>query len=199
MNGNAFRLIRLALWALVGAALLATLWFQVLSPRLNQEITAEIGIGDYKLETTDGSSFTAASLKGEPSAVFFGFTHCPDVCPTTLGDISIWQEDLAKDNATLRVFFISVDPERDTAQTLGDYVSWAPGVVGVTGTRAEVDKALKAFKIYARKVPGENGDYSMDHTAYVMLFDANGRFDQVITYQELPEKVLPKLRKLMNL
>jgi protein SCO1/2 len=191
--------LRLALWALVALALMGVVWFQVLSPRLNQTITAEIGIGDYRLEATDGSPFTEASLKGAPSAVFFGFTHCPDVCPTTLGDISVWQEDLAKDNAQLRVFFISVDPERDTAATLGDYVSWAPGVTGVTGSRTEIDKALKAFKIYARKVPGENGDYTMDHSAYVMLFDAKGRFDQVITYQEAPEKVLPKLRKLMNL
>lgn len=179
-------------------ALAAMLWFRVGAPMLNRSIADDLGQGDYALAATDGSTFTEATLRGAPSAVFFGYTHCPDVCPTTMGEIADWQEQLGG-KAKLRVFFVTVDPERDGVDMLRDYVSWIPGVVGITGTRAEIDKAIRAFRIYANKVPGSDGAYWMDHTAYVMLFDANGRFDQIIAYQEPPETALPKLRKLLGL
>ncbi len=197
-RGSTLRVIRIGGWILVGLALLAVLWFRFGAPMLTRSVTDDLGRGDYTLQTTDGGDFTEASLKGAPSAVFFGFTHCPDVCPTTLGDIAAWQDELAKDGKALRVFFVSVDPERDPPETLRDYVSWVPGVIGVTGSPAETDKAIRAFRIYVRKVPDKDGGagYTMDHSAYVMLFDAQGRFDQLISYQEPPERVLPKLRSL---
>lgn len=193
------RVLRYGLWAAVAAALLAVLWFRVLAPQATDSFTDTLGQGDYVLQGTDGQPFTQATLKGEPTAIFFGFTHCPDVCPTTLGEVLTWQEELAKDNKALRVFFITVDPERDGAGMLGDYVSWVPGVTGVTGSRAETDKAIKAFRIFAKKVPGNNGDYVYDHTAYVMLFDASGRFDQIVSYQEPLDRVMPRLRRLVGL
>lgn len=190
--------LRLALWALVAIALMGVVWFQVVSPRLNQSITDEIGIGEYLLEATDGSPFTEASLKGAPSAVFFGFTHCPDVCPTTLADIALWQDMLGPLAQGLRVWLITVDPERDTVATLRDYLSWLPGAVGVTGSPAETDKALTTFRGFARKVPLGNGDYGMDHSAGVMLFDASGRYIRSFAYQADPAEVTASLRPVLE-
>ena len=129
--------------------------------------------------------------------VFFGFTHCPDVCPTTLGDILTWQEELPE-SKNMNVFFVTVDPERDTAEILADYVGWVDGVQGVTGSREEVDKALEAFRIYAARVPLEDGGYTMDHSASVLLFDRSGRYLDRIRYQEETPSALAKLRSALG-
>lgn len=190
--------MRLALWGLVALALLAVAWFQFIAPRLNAALGDTLGHGDYRLETTDGGEFTQATLKGGPSLVFFGFTHCPEVCPTTLADISVWQDELGQKADDLRVFFVTVDPERDTVDALEDYVGWVPNAVGVTGTPEEVEKAISAFHIYARKVPLEDGDYTMDHSAYVMVYDRNGRFVAPIGYQEDYERALATLQRVIS-
>ncbi|WP_010138381.1 SCO family protein [Oceanicola sp. S124] len=187
--------LTLALWGLVALAILAFAALKLIQPMLNRTLADELGRGDYALQMTDGGTFTEDSLKGGATAVFFGFTHCPEVCPTTLGDIATWQEDLGEDNQ-LRVFFVTVDPERDDVKTLGDYVSWAPGVTGVSGSRAEIDKAIKAFRVYARQVALEDGDYTMDHSASVLLFDRKGRFFEPIGYQEDYERVIDKIRRM---
>jgi len=195
------RPIRILLWVLVAIAVMALAWFQLISPRLqmlSESGTDNLGRGDYRLVATDGSDFTQESLKGQPSAVFFGFTHCPDVCPTTLGEVAGWQEEVAKQGQALRVFFVTVDPERDTPEVLGDYVSWVPGVVGVSGSVEEMEKAVKAFRVYARKVPGEDGDYTMDHSAMTLLFDAEGNYSGLIGYQEAPERTRASLDKLLK-
>lgn len=190
--------IKLLLWGLVAINVAALLWVGVISPRMAASVSDDIGRGDYALQITDGRTFTQASLEDGPSAVFFGFTHCPEVCPTTLGDILTWQEELGADEDALKVYFVTVDPERDTAEILGDYVGWVPGVVGVTGAQAEVDKALDAFKIYAAKVPLDDGDYTMDHSASVLLFDSKGRYSDRVRYQEDPDVALGKLKKLLE-
>jgi protein SCO1/2 len=179
-------------------ALAALLWTQVIEPRLNRSIADTLGEGDYRLSATDGTEFTEASLRGAPSAVFFGFTHCPEVCPTTLGEIAGWQEELAADGKQLRVFFVTVDPERDTTEMLGDYVSWVPGVVGVSGSPDEIAKAIRAFRIFASKVPLDDGSYTMDHSASLLLFDAKGRFVEPIGYGEDTARAMDKLARLVS-
>lgn len=191
------RTLRILLWAAVMAAGLAAAWFLVLAPRLQQSLKDTLGQGDYRLAATDGGSFTAASLREGPSAVFFGFTHCPEVCPTTLGDIETWRAELGPDADAVRFWFVTVDPERDDVDLLRDYVSWTGGVTGATGTPDEVAKAIAAFKIYARKVPLDDGGYTMDHSAYVMLFDRRGRFEELIAYQEATESAVARLRRLI--
>lgn len=192
------RTIRLILWAAVGASVVALAGYKLLAPRLDEGIAETLGQGSYRLTATDGTVFTEDTLKGAPSAVFFGFTHCSDVCPTTLGDISIWQDALAEEGkGPLRVYFVTVDPERDTAELLDDYVSWAPGVVGVTGSREEIDAAIRAFRIYAAKIPLDGGGYTMDHSASVLLFDSNGRLFEPIGYQEDFDRVIDKLDRLL--
>lgn len=188
------------MWGLVALALLAVAWIQLISPRLEQSITDTLGQGDYELVGTDGSIFTEDTLKGTPSAVFFGFTHCPAVCPTTLGDIATWQYEITgSDTETaFRAFFVTIDPERDTVDVLDDYVSWAPGVTGITGSREEIDKAIKAFAIYARRVPGNDENYNMDHTASVLLFDEDGNLFEPIGYGEGVDRAVAKIKRMLN-
>ncbi|MBT8458588.1 MAG: SCO family protein [Boseongicola sp.] len=185
-------------WGLVALALIALFWVLVLEPRLNESVADTLGRGDYELATTEGGQFTEKSLRGEPSAVFFGFAHCPEVCPTTLGDIGVWQDVLQEEGkGPLRTFFVTVDPERDTLEMLGDYVSWVPGVTGVSGSPGEIEKAIEAFRIYSRKVPLEGGGYTMDHSALVLLFDDQGRFFEPVRYQEDLERAMSKIRRLL--
>ncbi|WP_425053052.1 SCO family protein [Psychromarinibacter sp. S121] len=186
------------LWGLAAIALLAFLYFRVVAPQITATVSDGLGIGDYELVTTEGEPFTEDSLKGGPTAVFFGFTHCPEVCPTTLGEVAGWQDELAADGEELRVFFVTVDPERDTAEVLGDYVGWVPGTVGVTGSPEEVKKAEKAFRIYSAKVPLEGGDYTMDHSAMVLLFDENGRFFEPVGYGEDFDRAVAKIRRMIG-
>ncbi|UXU74862.1 MULTISPECIES: SCO family protein [unclassified Paracoccus (in: a-proteobacteria)] len=207
-TGSSVGALRLALWLLVAAALAAVAWFQFVAPRLAAVHgnggsvaavgAASLGQGDYALTATDGSTFSQETLKGQPSAVFFGFTHCPDVCPTTLGDIATWREELGADADKLRVFFVTVDPERDDVETLREYLSWVPGVTGVTGSPEEMAKAIKAFRIYARKVPQEGGDYTMDHSSMMLLFDRDGAYAGLIGYQQDHDRTMASLRALVQ-
>ncbi|MBY6155240.1 SCO family protein [Vannielia litorea] len=183
---------------LAALALLAVAWFTLLAPKLDEEAAIDLGHGDYALQGTDGQPFTEDTLRGAPTAVFFGFAHCPEVCPTTLGDIELWQAELAEaGEAPLRTYFVTVDPERDTVEMMADYVGWVPGVVGVSGSREEIDKAIRAFRVFAAEVPLEGGDYTMDHSAFVLLFDDRGNFFEPIRYQEEFESAMAKIRRVM--
>ncbi|MFT3691439.1 SCO family protein [Paenirhodobacter sp.] len=185
---------------LIAAAAIAAAagWFLTGQPQpVTNGYAATIGKGGYRLTTTAGAPFTAATLRGAPSVVFFGYTYCPDVCPTTLGDITQWQEALGPRAGDLGIYFITVDPERDTLDMLADYLSWSEGITGVAGDRAETDKAMESFAIYARRI-GDGPDYTVDHTAYVMLFDRSGDFVGTIGYQEPEEQALPKLIRLLD-
>lgn len=200
-GSGGLRRLRYVLWALVVVALGVVGWFRFGAPSLEQAAdlgTATLGQGEYRLAATDGSEFTAETLKGHPSAVFFGFTHCPDVCPTTLGDIAGWQAELGPAADDLRVFFVTVDPERDSVEKLREYVSWVPGVTGVSGSPEEIAKAVKAFRIYARKSPLDGGGYNMDHSSMLLLFDRNGEYAGLIAYQEGDARALTSLRKLLD-
>ena len=197
MTSKTMKNIRLALYGLAAVAVLAQVFFAFVYPKMRPDLGARLGEGEYVLQATNGTEFTHDTLIGAPSAVFFGFTHCPEVCPTTLGDIGAWQADLGDDLADLQFYFVTVDPERDTLELLDGYVGWLEGAAGVTGTRAEIDKAIKAFRVYAAKSDLGDGEYNMDHSAHIMLFDRNGRFVEPISYQEDYEVALGKLRNVI--
>lgn len=186
---------RIAL-ALTALAVVTVFALVLLAPRIQANKIALLGRGDYVLQRTDGGTFTEETLKQGPSAVFFGFTHCPDVCPTTMGEIALWKDEVPE-AADLPVYFVSVDPQRDTLDLLGDYTGWVPGVTGVTGSLGEAAKAVKSFDIYARRMDLIGGGYTMAHTAYVMLFDADGLFVETIPYQAPPEVAAEKLANLL--
>lgn len=159
--------------------------------------TVKIG-GPFNLTTQTGAKLSDADLKGQPFTVFFGFTHCPEVCPTTLWEMSEALKALGPDADRLKVLFISVDPERDTPEFMARYLtSFDPRILGLSGSEAEIEAVGKAYRAYWRKVPLEDGDYTMDHTASVFMMDAEGRFVGTIDYKEEADTRLAKLRRLL--
>jgi protein SCO1 len=194
------RVVRFALWGAVAILAAAILWLTVFNRTDDGGgiVAASIG-GPFTLVDQHGNTVTEAALKGQPSAMFFGYTFCPDVCPTTLADMTIWLDDLGSAADRLKVWFVTVDPERDTQAAMAEYLqAFDPRIVGLTGDRAAVDEMLAAFRVYSRKT-GEDPDYYlMDHTASVYLLDAEGRFVGTVDYQEDPETVLAKLKRLVG-
>lgn len=154
--------------------------------------------GPFKLIDQNGKTITDADIKGRPVLVFFGYTHCPDICPTTLFDVSEIMHALGKDADRTGALFISVDPERDTPAVMKDYLaSFDPHLRGATGDRSAIDAAEKAYRVYAKKVPTTNGDYSMDHTALVYLMDKQGRFVAPFSLKRRPEEAAADLRRYL--
>ena len=154
---------------------------------------------EFDLTDHEGRRAGPDTLVGSPSMVFFGFTYCPDVCPTTLADISGWLDALGGDAEQLNVVFITVDPERDNVDAMAEYVGYFhPAIRGWTGPEEQIALAVEGFRATYEKVPIESGDYTMNHTASVFLFDAGGRFVTTIDYHEPREFAVPKLRRAMN-
>ena len=132
---------------------------------------AAIG-GPFQLTDQAGKAFTDKDLKGKPTLIFFGYTHCPDVCPTSLFELSEVLRAMGKDADKVNAVFISVDPERDTPATMKDYLSsFDPHLEGLSGDPAETAKVITSYRVYAKKVPTKDGDYTMDHTALIYLMD----------------------------
>ena len=150
----------------------------------------------FRLMGPDGKSVSDADLKGDVVVMFFGFTHCPDVCPTTLFEVSELFRKLG-DGAKVRGVFVSVDPERDTPEILKDYLSsFDKRIIGLSGDRAALDPMLKAYRVYARKNPAANGEYSMDHSAIVYLMDKQMRFIGPLNIED-NDVALKELKKWM--
>ncbi|HEX3162392.1 MAG TPA: SCO family protein [Pseudolabrys sp.] len=163
----------------------------------NSPGTSAIG-GPFKLVDQNGASVTDADIKGRPFLVFFGYTHCPDICPATLFEVSEVMRALGKDADRTGALFITVDPERDTPAAMKDYLSsFDSHLRGATGDRAAIDAAEKAYRVYAKKVPTTNGDYSMDHTALVYLMDKQGRFVAPFSLKRRPEDAAADLRRYL--
>jgi protein SCO1 len=156
---------------------------------------AAIG-GPFSLTDQNGRTVTDRDLKGRPFLVFFGFTHCPDVCPTTLFDVSEILRALGPDADRVRVLFVTVDPERDTPQTLKDYLSsFDPHLTALTGDPEAVAAVAKAYRVYFKKVPLAEGGYTMDHTAIVYLMNKDGKFVSPFNLKRPTEAAAADLRK----
>ena len=153
----------------------------------------------FSLTDHEGRPVGPESLLGRPSLVFFGFTHCPDVCPTTLSDISGWLDALGPEAERLGVVLITVDPERDTVEALAEYVSYFHlQVRGWTGSEQQIARAAEGFRATYEQIATGGGDYAMNHTASIFLFDAAGRFAGTIDYHEPREFAVPKLRRALE-
>jgi protein SCO1 len=154
--------------------------------------------GPFNLIDQSGKPITDRDMRGRPFLVFFGYTHCPDICPTTLFEMSEVLHALGKDADRINALFITVDPERDTPAVMKDYLSsFDPHLRGATGDRKAIDAAEKAYRVYAQKVPTNNGDYSMDHTALVYLMDKQGRFVAPFKLNRKPEEAAADLRRYL--
>ncbi len=156
---------------------------------------AAIG-GPFKLTDQNGRTITDRDLKGRPFLVFFGFTHCPEVCPTALFDISEIFTALGPDADKVNALFVTVDPERDTPEKLKDYLSsFNPRLMGVGGDAEALAAVAKAYRVYYKKVPLKDGDYTMDHTAIVYLMDKTGAFVAPFSLKRRPEDAAADLRR----
>lgn len=153
---------------------------------------------DFALTATDGRRIDPDALRGAPYVLFFGFTHCPDVCPLTLAVLIERLEELGPEADDLGIVFVTVDPARDTAEHLAEYLGWFDHrIIGLRGAEAETAATARAFRATYRKVPLEGGDYSMDHTAALYLMDANGEFFGRLDYRDAPARQIETLRNLL--
>ncbi|GAD50229.1 copper chaperone SCO1/SenC family protein [Caenibius tardaugens NBRC 16725] len=154
--------------------------------------------GPFALVTPDGARFTERNLAGKPYAMFFGFTRCPDVCPTTLARMAQLRKRMGDDGMKFAIVFVSVDPGHDTPADIGNYTAlFDTPIIGLTGTTAQIDQIVKRWRAFYQKVPLEGGDYTIDHTAGVFLMDRNGRLQSILDHHENENAALAKLRRLV--
>ena len=171
------------LWALGGTRSIAT--------------PAAIG-GPFQLTDQSGQTVTEKEMQGRPTLIFFGFTHCPDVCPTSLFEISEVLRAMGQDADRVNSYFVSVDPERDTAAAMKDYLSsFDPHLKGLTGPPQDLAKVISEYRVYARKVPLKDGDYTMDHTALVYLMDREGKFVAPFNLKRTPDEAATDLKRYL--
>lgn len=153
--------------------------------------------GPFALTTHDGRRLTDKDLLGQPFAIFFGFTHCPDICPTSLLDLSVVIERLGRDAEKMRFLFVSIDPERDTPEQLKLYLSsFNPRITGLTGTLDDVRAAAKAYRAYWQRVPTSDG-YTMNHSTFTYLVDRHGKYDSLIAYQQPADAQAAVMRRVI--
>ena len=194
------RRARFILWSLVAiaAVLVAALWVSAEKPDAAAPEAAPVAIGaPFTLSASDGRRFSSASLKGTPYVLFFGFTNCPDVCPTTMARLARLRTRLGQGDKGFAILFVTVDPERDTPAELARFTAaFATPIVALTGTPAEIAAVTKSFGIYSKKVAQPGGGYTVDHTATALLFDRDGQFTATIAPDEGDDVALAKLKRI---
>ena len=193
------RKIRILLWVLVALAIVGVGLLLLRQPQTDitpapATMTRVDFGGPFTLTAADGQPFPSSRLAGKPHAIFFGFTHCPDVCPTTLARMVRLRQQLGEN---FEIVFVTVDPERDGPAEVGKYAELfnAP-ITGLTGSPAQIEQVKKQYGIFSQKVPDQNGGYSVDHTSTVLLFDGAGEFVSTISPEEQDSVALDKLKRI---
>jgi protein SCO1/2 len=192
--------LRTVLWVAVGLAAIGTIYL-ALNPQSptgqGQDLPMQTLGGPFTLTGSDGKPFNSSQLNGKLAAVFFGFTNCPDVCPTTLARLAKLRGKLGKGDDGFSIVFITVDPERDRPEDIGRYTSlFNTPVIGLTGSPADIERVKKLYGVYSAKSPTPGGGYSVDHTATVFLLDRNGKFVATLAPDEGDAPALEKLRRI---
>lgn len=155
--------------------------------------------GPFQLIDQNGKPFSDADLKGRWHLIFFGYTHCPDACPTALNEISLALDRLGMKRDEVGVVFITVDPERDTPDALKSYVqSFDAPIVALTGSPEAVAQAAKAYRVFYAKHPRADGDYDMDHSAVIYVMNPEGRFTATFTPDSSADAIVQRLQKLIS-
>ncbi len=196
-TSNTLRNFRIVLWVLVAvAAIGATALYVFRPPQRPLGVTGQ----EFALASTQGGGFTQNDLRGTPSLVFFGYTFCPDVCPTTLAETTAWRAQLGLEPEDLRIIFVTVDPERDTPEMVKAYVEgFDPSVIGLVGSLEETEKAKAAFGAFSEKSGDVDSEfYLVDHTALTFLIDADGTFEGTIAYEEASDTALAKIERMVK-
>ena len=194
------RQIRVVLWILVALLAGVVLYLRFAQENLSSQTAdgTKLG-GSFELVTHLGAPITHKRFSGRNHALFFGFTHCPDICPTTLLDASGWLNSLGDNADEIDFYFITVDPERDTQEVLAEYVgAFDKRIVGITGDPEIITDMTTSYRVYVKRVELDDGDYTMDHTASVLLFNELGEFKGTIAFNENDETALAKLQKLID-
>lgn len=189
--------LRLILWGMVLITGLTATAFYLISPPKSVQIGFD---SPFTLTSTTGDSFTQNDLKGTPTLMFFGYTFCPDVCPTTLAESTSWRSMLNLTHEDLRIIFVSVDPERDDLESLGEYITaFGTPVTGLTGTDEQIVNVKRVFSVFSERVddPGAS-EYLINHTASVFMIDADGGFIGTIAFGEATNTALEKVRRLVG-
>jgi len=188
------RTFRIVLWTLVVVAAIGATALYLLRP----SIVNGPGGGQFALVDQRGIAVDQTVFVGRPSLLFFGYTHCPDVCPTTMGEMQGWFASLGDEGKALQGVFVTVDPARDTPEILGDYVSFVSDcILALSGPQTEIDKVVRDWGAVAEKVPNADGSYLMNHTASVFLVNSKGEFAGTIAYGENTDTALEKIKRLI--
>jgi len=196
-----FRIV-ISILAVIMAALFFWLWNTVGN---QSTLIAEKPWGvPFALTRQDGKTITEKAFQsGKPTALFFGFTNCPEICPTTVYELTGWMKEVDPDKSKMQAYFISIDPRRDTPEVLNTYLSNATDrITGISGDPAKVEAMARGFKVSFQKVPSDaknpdGPDYTMNHSASVFLLDREGRFVGTIDYKESPDVAVQKLKNLI--
>ncbi|WP_414525011.1 SCO family protein [Pseudochelatococcus sp. G4_1912] len=192
------RILPLAVF-LVGLLILGGAIMLQLRETANTPAPSAIG-GPFTLTSSNGNTVTEKDFLGKPTLIFFGFTRCPDICPTTLFEVSEMLKAAGSDAERVNILFVSVDPDRDTPASLKEYLeSFDTRILGLSGTQEQIDEISKLYRVYARKIPTGDApdDYTMDHTAIVYLMDKQGRFVNAFNLQRPPEESANDLKKYL--
>jgi protein SCO1/2 len=192
--------LRLLMWLLVALAVggMAALLIRQTVTHAPAEEQVAIG-GPFTLTASNGQPFSSAKLAGKPYAIFFGFTRCPDVCPTTLARLARLRRQLDHGDDSFAIVFVTVDPERDGPQEVGRYTAlFDTPVIGLTGSPAQIEQVKKQFGVFSAKVEQPGAEYSVDHTAATFLFGADGKFVATIAPDEGDPAALAKLKRITS-
>ncbi len=191
-----------AVGIVAGAAAAVSLlpqWREAHLPAASSRGSAAIG-GPFALTDTAGQRRSEKDFAGRPMIVFFGFTNCPDVCPSGLQILTVALDKLGEKSKDLSALFITVDPERDTPEALGAYLkSFHPQIIGLTGSAEDVGSAIRAYRVYAKKVRQENSaaDYTVDHSSFFYLMDASGRYIKHFPHSVDADKLAAELQAVL--
>jgi protein SCO1/2 len=195
-------MIRKLLWVAAGLAAialgLAIYQLQAHAPATSSTAGIQMG-GAFHLVDQDGKPVSDRDLLGKPTVMFFGFTYCPDVCPTTLADMSAWLKALGPDADKLNVVYVTIDPERDTSARLKSYLTaFDPRIRGLTGSPAAIAQAAHDYNVYYQKVALQGGEYTMDHSTLIYLIDAKGHMAELVQYGTPRDQVVASLKRLVH-
>ena len=192
--------LRYLLWLIVAVAAVAMAVLLIRRPGQPAPAVESVAIGGpFNLTDANGVPFSSVKLAGKPFAMFFGFTHCPDVCPTTLARLARLRRRLGKGDDSFAIVFVTVDPERDGPKEVGSYTAmFGTPVIGLTGSPAEIERVKKQFGVYSAKVEQPGADYSVDHTAATLLFGPDSKFVATIAPDENDATALDKLKRIIG-
>ena len=196
-SNKTLRNFRIVLWALVAVAALGATWLFLYRPPQRP-----LGINgqEFALNSSKGGTFTQNDLVGTPTLLFFGYTFCPDVCPTTLAETTAWRAKLGLTPDQLRIVFVTVDPDRDTPEMVKSYVEgFDPSIIGLVGDQTATDQVKSAFGVFSEKAGDVDSEfYLVNHTALTFLIDKEGKFQGTVAYEEAQDTAIAKVERLVK-